>query len=56
MTMSILSLREQFLVSLLTVWLMRIYNTQTGRSCGMHLLLSMVHWMLAVTLCHGELS
>jgi hypothetical protein len=28
--------------------LMQIYNTLTGRSCGIHLLLSMMHRMLAV--------
>jgi hypothetical protein len=46
---AILSLREQFLAPLLTVWLMQIFNTQTGKSCGMHLLLNMMHQMLAVT-------
>jgi hypothetical protein len=38
--MPILSLREQFLAPLLTIWLMRIFSTQTGKSCGMRLLLS----------------
>jgi hypothetical protein len=41
--------REPFLAPLLTVWLMRIFSIQMGKSYGMHLLPSMVHRMLTVT-------
>jgi hypothetical protein len=49
MTMPILSSHEQFLASLLTERLMRIYITRMERSFGMHLIPTMVDQMLVVS-------